>query len=84
MNKYTKDRKIEDNNLQLKAAHGFDDCIIGVGERCGHPSAFVYDGSKIIRKLMKQGMDKEEAREFFEFNILGAWVGDTTPIFIMN
>ena len=26
----------------------------------------------------------EEAREFFEFNTLGAWVGEETPMFVWN
>jgi hypothetical protein len=31
---------------------------------------------------MKQGMDEEEAEEFFSFNTLGAWVGENTPLFL--
>jgi len=28
------------------------------------------------------GMDDQEAQEFFEYNTIGAWMGDGTPIFI--
>jgi hypothetical protein len=31
---------------------------------------------------MKEGMDYEEAEEFFEFNQIGAWLGESTPCFI--
>ena len=27
-------------------------------------------------------MSHEEAIEYFDFNIVGAWVGDETPIFV--
>ena len=30
---------------------------------------------------MEQDMTLEEAKEFFEFNVLGAWVGNGTPCF---
>jgi hypothetical protein len=85
MNKHIKVIEYAENNqLQLTTADGFDDCTIGVGERCGHPDIMAYDSKKIIRKLIKQGMDKEEALEYFDFNILGACMGDTTPIFIVT
>jgi hypothetical protein len=40
------------------------------------------DMEKVIDILMADGMDETEAIEFFEFNTLGAWMGDLTPIFI--
>ena len=30
----------------------------------------------------RDGMTQEEALEFFEFNVVGAWVGEQTPIFV--
>ncbi len=41
-----------------------------------------YDRSRIIQRHVDDGMTEEEANEFFEFNQIGAWVGDTTPCFI--
>lgn len=62
---------------------GYDDCIIGTCERFGFSDIVVaYDYDKVIKKLMDEGMTDEEAVEFFEFNMLGAWVGDKTPVFI--
>lgn len=61
---------------------GYDDCIIGVASRFGMSDCVAYDRNKIIKKLEQDGMSLEEAEEFFEYNILGAWVGETTPIFI--
>ena len=31
---------------------------------------------------MKDGMSEEESIEYFEYNQIGAWVGDTTPCFL--
>ena len=64
-------------------ADGFDDAVIGIGERCGQEDIIVYDAQKCIKILVERdGIEFEEAREFFEFNTLGSWVGETTPIFV--
>lgn len=42
----------------------------------------VYDAEIIRFNLMKQGMTSEEAREFIEFNIEGAYLGPDTPILV--
>jgi len=36
----------------------------------------------VLDKLVEGGMTHEEAVEWFEFNQIGAWVGDKTPCFI--
>ena len=63
-------------------ADGFEECLIGVGSRCGQPDIAVYDQTKCIQVLMSQGMSHEEALEYFDFNVLGSWVGEETPIFV--
>mgnify|MGYP003631904264 FL=1 len=66
-------------------ADGFDEAVIGIGERCGQKAIIVYDALKCVKILVERdGMIFEEAREFFEFNTLGAWVGDETPMFVWN
>ena len=62
---------------------GFDDCVIGVSERCGSGDVLAYDTLKMIRKMVKRDkMTEEEAQEFFSFNISGAYMGEGTPVFI--
>jgi hypothetical protein len=61
---------------------GFDDCIEGVVECFGQPNVICYDKEKVIAKLMEDGMDEEEAEEYFNFNQLGAYVGEMTPCFL--
>ena len=61
----------------------FDAAILGVAERIGMSPIVAYDTAKIIDILCERdGMEDDEAAEFFEFNIAGAYVGDRTPIFI--
>jgi len=68
---------------ELLLADGFEAALIGTGERCGQPTIAVYDREKCIEVLEKRdGMTHEEANEFFEFNVVGAWVGEQTPIFV--
>ena len=62
---------------------GFDDAIIGVATPWLNQSrvdVLVYDAERIRAILMKDGMTAEEAREYIEFNIEGAYVGDATPV----
>jgi len=64
---------------------GFDNAIIGVGGRCNTDSMIVYDYDKMVRVLVtRDDMSYEEAEEYIEFNIIGAWIGDTTPIIVRN
>jgi hypothetical protein len=61
---------------------GFDDCYLGVGESYGEQPALVYDYEKIIEQLKQDGMSDEEAQEYYDFNILGSYVGEKMPIFL--
>ena len=74
---------IEEHIPQALKADGFDDAILGVASRCGMNDLVAYDTNKIINILMERdGMTYEEAQEFFDFNIIGAYMGENTPIFI--
>ena len=61
---------------------GYDDCIVGIVERFGSPPIVCYDRDQVLEKLGKDGMSRDEAEEFFEFNQIGAWVGEETPCFL--
>lgn len=62
---------------------GYDDCVAGIVERFNQPPIVCYDKTKVLLKLTKEGMSPEQALEYFEFNQLGAWVGERTPCFII-
>lgn len=59
----------------------FDDAILGVAERIGMEAVVAYSTPKII-EILSRDMTEEEAVEYFEFNILGAYVGERTPVFV--
>ena len=60
-------------------ADGFDAAIIGTTTK----DLAVYSISKIIEILIERdGMDEEEAVDYFYYNIDGAYMGEETPIFV--
>lgn len=75
--------EISEWNEEALTCDGFDDSIIGVGERIGLGPVVVYDVNKMINTLIERdGMTYEDAYEYFSFNISGAWMGEYTPIFV--
>ena len=74
------ERMSELNPKALKA-DGFDDAILGISNRIGDDSLLAYDYDKCI-KILQKDMSYEEAVEFMEFNVVGSYVGEGTPIFI--
>lgn len=64
----------------LLFADGYDAAILGVAYR-DHVHVVVYDTDKIISTLMAD-MSREDAIEYFEFNVEGAYVGERTPIYV--
>lgn len=63
-------------------ADGFEDALIGYGYQFNYPIA-VYSRKGCIDILMNDGiMDYEEATEYFDFNVAGAYVGESTPVFL--
>lgn len=63
---------------------GFDDAIIGYSQRINDPTLAVYSWELMVKILMERdGMSDEEAMEYIEYNCLGAWVGERTPIIVL-
>jgi len=71
---------ISEEHPDLLTLDGFDEAVIGVVERAGL-LAVCYDRNKIISILMRD-MNQEEAWEYYEFNILGAYMGESTPVYL--
>jgi DNA-binding transcriptional regulator of glucitol operon len=64
---------------------GHDEAIIGpacIWRDRTMVHVLVYDAEIIRKTLMKDGMTGEEAREYIEFNIEGAYVGEQTPVLV--
>lgn len=61
---------------------GHDNAIMGLST-CFNSVKVVYSYKKIIGNLTKD-MNHEDAEEFFEYNIRGAYLGDGTPIIMQD
>jgi DNA-binding transcriptional regulator of glucitol operon len=64
---------------------GHDNAIIGpamIWRDQGLCNVLVYDAEQVRENLMGDGMTAEQAREFIEFNIEGAYVGEHTPVLV--
>jgi hypothetical protein len=62
-------------------ADGFDDAVIGIDE---NTFRLIYSCKKCLEILIKDGMDEEDAEEYFEYNVKSAWVGEKTPIWCVD
>lgn len=71
---------------EILQADGFDEAIIGYAEvwlNSGQERVMAYDRDKCIEVLMERDeMGWDEANEYFDFNVAGAYVGEKTPVFI--
>lgn len=63
-------------------ADGFDEAVIGVDDKSRR---LVYSIKKCIEILnSRDGMTNEEAVEYFDYNVSGAYVGEKTPIWCQD
>ena len=67
------------NNEWTMFADGFDEAILGVDSS---NERVIYSYKKCLEILVKRdGMSKDEAVEFFAFNVIGSFMGEKTPIY---
>lgn len=62
---------------------GFDDAIIGTAQSWTGGALIeriCYDGEKMVGMLEEQGMDRVEAEEHIQFNVIGGYIGEMTPV----
>ena len=85
MNRVEFDKLCEDKGIML--ADGLDEALIGVCYCFGTEGPLaLYDMDKIVEVLQKgeAGMSEDEAQEWLEYNIIGAYMGDKTPVYAVN
>ncbi len=70
---------------------GHDNALLGYSQRFGMDPVACYDYHKVIENLINtfdEDISKEDkhemALEWFQFNIIGAWVGEKTPCFLVR
>ena len=77
--------EIADINPEALLCDGFDEAIIGMAERINLGPVVAYDVDKMLDIMVERdGMTYEEAIEYFDYNILGAWMGENTPVYIQT
>jgi len=70
---------ITEFNPEAKLADGFDDSILGYDTK----GRVIYSVNSILDTLVnRDGMDYDEAQEYFGFNIECAYIGEYTPIYM--
>ena len=61
-------------------AEGFEDALVGC--TYGANVVAVYDINKMIEILVEEGIEYDDAVEFLDYNVVGAYVGEKTPQYI--
>ena len=76
--------EIAEINPEAMLADGFDDAILGMCIQFGAEPIVAYDYEKCLNILMdRDGINRTDAIDFMEFNVIGSYVGLHTPVFIM-
>jgi hypothetical protein len=75
------DKLLKEREESVVFADGLEKAFIGIGYQFNDPIA-IYSKSKTIQCFIKEGMDEEQALEYFDYNVVGAYVGEATPIFL--
>ena len=74
---------LEQEVIMLEPRKSFDSCVVGYDIS----GRVIYCRNKIIKAFMKDGMTKDEAVEYYEYNTLGTFQGmslDRNPPIFLN
>ena len=63
-------------------ADGLEEAFLGIAQGFGGTMVPVYSYDMCIQIHMRDGMDYEEALEYFEYNTMGGYYSDNQPIYI--
>jgi len=72
----------QESDVVFVVLDGFDDALLGVATATGEQPRLAYDVAKILKELERMGMDKNEAEEYYEYNIECLYVGPGTPVLV--
>ena len=74
--------RLREEEPETLLADGFEAAFAGTVQVFGKPTLALYDREKCIEILMvRDGMTFDQAVEFFDFNVAGAFMGEHTPAF---
>lgn len=76
---------LEERGEDALLMDGFDEALIGFSQRINEPILAVYSYQVMVDVcVFRDGMSYEEAEEYIEYNCIGAWVGERTPIIVQD
>ena len=70
-----------DDEVDLPKWDGYDSCIVGMVYPGG---PIIYDLAEMVRLNMRDGMSKTDAEEYVDFNMVSAYIGTNTPIYMTD
>lgn len=70
------DNYYEENILLID---GYDDAVVGI---CPNSLRLIYSIDFCLDILHQTGMSEDDAIEHFQYNVMGSYVGNQTPIFL--
>ena len=77
--------KVSEINSEALLADGFNDAILGMCLQFGQEPIVAYDYEKCLEILEnRDGMNRGESEEYMEYNVIGAYMGIYSPVFIMR
>ena len=77
--------KIIEQNPDALFADGLEGALIGYVHRAGSSPVACYDEKKAIEAIQLNGdLTREEALDYYYFNVAGAYVGENTPFFLVK
>ena len=62
----------------------FDSAFVGFGWQFNVGPIATYDQDLVMEILMSDGTSGEDALDHFNYNVIGSYVGERTPIFLTN
>ena len=68
--------------VRLEPREDYDKAIIGVVERI-NLHVLCYDVAHLLL-ILQEDMSEDEAQEYFDYNIMGSWMGDHTPVYMTS
>jgi len=83
MNRIVLEEFLIESGWTVMLADGFDYAFVGVTESIDCKPKACYDKEKCIKILQSENdWTYVEAVEYFDYNVIGAYVGENTPTFL--
>ena len=77
--------KVSEINPEALLADGFNDAIMGMCMQFGQLPIVAYDYDKCLKILQERDdMSRSDAVEYMEYNVIGAYMGLYSPVFIIK